>query len=179
MVAGRHHLKMGQSNCCQGNPHQGGCKLGWGVNNQASQPLGSQSTLFLRGAQRDGSQLPRVVTWSVFLPSQPHITILISWDHLPLILYVPTSFFRSASEGTQTKTLEMAISVESQGGAENNTGRFVLSKPWAPWCAPSSFSASSPWCLHHDPGFPKSLRRTSFWGPSFLVELGLCPPQMC
>lgn len=58
-------------------------------------------------------------------------------------------------------------------------GGMSSGKPGVPWCAPSSFSASSTCCLHHDPGFPKSLCRTSFWGPSFLVELGLCPPQMC
>ena len=38
------------------------------------------------------------------------------------------SFFRSASGRTQTRTLEMAVSMESWGGAEGNAGRLVFGK---------------------------------------------------
>lgn len=42
------------------------------------------------------------------------------------------SFFRSDSEGTQAKTLEMGISVKSWGEAECNMEGLVFRKSWSP-----------------------------------------------
>lgn len=61
-------------------------------------------------------------TWSAFLPALFHSTPFPDshlhppfWDHLPFTLYIPMSMFKSASWGTRTKTVEMAVSVESWG----------------------------------------------------------------
>lgn len=120
LVAGRYH---------SGQPSPVG-NASWGISNLASQPLGAQSSPVLRGARRAGSPLPTAVTCLIIALGQLFsLPCLTPYPH-PLTLYVAMSFFRPAPGRTQTKTLEIAVSMESWGGAEGNAGRPVFGKLW-------------------------------------------------
>lgn len=70
-----HHLKMGQSNCCQGNPQQWGVSWGGGSNNEASQSTGISVYSVPPGdpegwlSVAQSGDLLIDCTWWAFLPS--------------------------------------------------------------------------------------------------------------